>query len=71
MQPKPEVPRQEREPPERIRPEQREPPEHFPVRQEQEHMQVRYYSSKPEEGSRNCTPNLEDVFLVTYQEEPA
>lgn len=41
------------------------------VRQEQEHMQVRYYSSKPEEGSRNCTPNLEDVFLVTYQEEPA
>ena len=34
-------------------------------------MQVRYYSSKPEEGSRNCTPNLEDVFLVTYQEEPA
>ena len=41
------------------------------VRQEQEHMQVRYYSSKPEEGSMNCTPNLEDVFLVTYQEEPA
>ena len=41
------------------------------VRQEQEHMQVRYYSSKPEEGSRNCAPNLEDVFLVTYQEEPA
>ena len=36
------------------------------VRQEQEHMQVRYYSSKPEEGSMNCTPNLEDVFLVTY-----
>ena len=32
------------------------------VRQEQEHMQVRYYSSKPEEGSRNCAPNLEDVF---------
>ena len=31
------------------------------VRQEQEHMQVRYYSSKPEEGSRNCTPNL-DVY---------
>ena len=30
------------------------------VRQEQEHMQVRYYSSKPEEGSRNCTPNLEE-----------
>ena len=41
------------------------------VRQEQEHMQVRYYSSKPEEHSRSCTPNLEDVFLVTYQEEPA
>ena len=41
------------------------------VRQEQEHMQVRYYSSKPEEGSMNCTPNLEDVFLVPYQEEPA
>ena len=40
------------------------------VRQEQEHMQVRYYGSKPEEGSRNCTPNLEDVFLVTYQKEP-
>ena len=36
------------------------------VRQEQEHMQVRYYSSKPEEGSRNCTPNLEDVFLVVH-----
>ena len=41
------------------------------VRQEQEHMQVRYYSSRPEENSRSCTPNLEDVFLVTYQEEPA
>lgn len=37
----------------------------------QNHMQERYYSSKPEEGSMNCTPNLEDVFLVTYQEEPA
>ena len=41
------------------------------VRQEQEHMQVRYYSNRPEEHSRSCTPNLEDVFLVTYQEEPA
>ena len=36
------------------------------VRQEQEHMQVRYYSSKPEEGSRNCTQDGLFLFPCIY-----
>ena len=34
-------------------------------------MLVRYYSGgmDPEYGSVACSPNLEDVFLVVYQEQ--
>ena len=31
-------------------------------------MMVRYYSEE-DNNARQCTPNLEDVFLVTYREE--
>ena len=37
------------------------------ARQEQEFLQVRYYSEKPEAEAKPCTPNLEDMFLVSYQ----
>ena len=37
------------------------------ARQEQEFLQVRYYSEKPEAEANPCTPNLEDMFLVSYQ----
>lgn len=39
------------------------------VRQERESMTIRYYveDGMPETGSRSCSPNLEDVFLVVYQ----
>ena len=37
------------------------------ARQEQEFLQVRYYSEKPEAEAKLCTPNLEDMFLVSYQ----
>ena len=37
------------------------------ARQEQEFLQVRYYSDKPEAEAKPCTPNLEDMFLVSYQ----
>ena len=38
------------------------------VRQERDGMTVRYYSdSKADFDVRECTPNLEDVFLVTYR----
>lgn len=37
------------------------------ARQEQEFLQVRYYSEKPEAEAKPCTPNLEDMFLVGYQ----
>lgn len=32
-------------------------------------MMVRYYSEEEDNNARPCTPNLEDVFLVTYREE--
>ena len=38
------------------------------MRQESEKMMVRYYSEE-DNNARQCTPNLEDVFLVTYREE--
>ena len=37
------------------------------ARQEQEFLQVRYYSEKPEAEAKPCTPNLEDMFLVSYK----
>ena len=38
------------------------------ARQERDGMTVRYYSdSKTDFDARECTPNLEDVFLVTYR----
>ena len=37
------------------------------ARQEQEVLQVRYYSENQEPGAKSCTPNLEDMFLVSYQ----
>ena len=39
------------------------------MRQESEKMMVRYYSEEEDNNARPCTPNLEDVFLVTYREE--
>ena len=39
------------------------------MRQESEKMMVRYYSEEEDNNARQCTPNLEDVFLVTYREE--
>ena len=39
------------------------------MRQESEKMMVRYYSEEEDNNARSCTPNLEDVFLVTYREE--
>ena len=39
------------------------------MRQESEKMMVRYYSEEEDNNARLCTPNLEDVFLVTYREE--
>lgn len=38
------------------------------ARQEKGLMQVRYYSESPLPGATRCSPNLEDVFLVTYRE---
>lgn len=38
------------------------------ARQEKGLMQVRYYSESPLPGVTRCSPNLEDVFLVTYRE---
>ena len=29
-------------------------------------MMVRYYSEEEDNNARPCTPNLEDVFLVTH-----
>ena len=40
------------------------------MRQESEKMMVRYYSEEEDNNARPCTPNLEDVFLVTYRELP-
>lgn len=37
------------------------------ARQEQEVLQVRYYSENQEPDAKSCTPNLEDMFLVSYQ----
>ena len=37
------------------------------ARQEQEFLQVRYYSENQEPDAKSCTPNLEDMFLVSYQ----
>lgn len=38
------------------------------ARQERDGMTVRYYSeNNADERARECVPNLEDVFLVTYQ----
>ena len=37
------------------------------MRQESEKMMVRYYSEEEDNNARPCTPNLEDVFLVTYK----
>jgi hypothetical protein len=38
------------------------------VRQERDGMAVRFYSDgKVDLDARECTPNLEDVFLVTYR----
>ena len=39
------------------------------MRQESEKMMVPYYSEEEDNNARPCTPNLEDVFLVTYREE--
>lgn len=39
------------------------------LRRESEKMVVRYYSEGPEENSKLCIPNLEDVFLVVFGEE--
>ena len=37
------------------------------ARQEQEVLQVRYYSENQEPDAKSCTPNLEDMFLLSYQ----
>ena len=37
------------------------------ARQEQEFLQVRYYSEKPEAEAKPCTPHLEDMSPVSYQ----
>ena len=41
------------------------------ARQERGYLQVRYHSEEQPSASENavsCVPNLEDVFLVVYQE---
>lgn len=45
--------------------------QHFVLsaRQEAGFFQVRYYSEDGNENADKCVPNLEDVFLVIYQEE--
>ena len=40
-----------------------------PCDRNQKKMMVRYYSEEEDNNARPCTPNLEDVFLVTYREE--
>ncbi len=37
------------------------------ARQEHNGMTVRLYTDKPEANFKECVPNLEDVFLVTYR----
>ena len=41
----------------------------YPCDRNQKKMMVRYYSEEEDNNARPCTPNLEDVFLVTYREE--